>query len=75
MSLGPDPNSTAVKFPESQEEILASLFFSIHGMTHQFVDEITLKSAEEKYEVAYANWIWLAKDIYPFIRKRMGRVA
>jgi hypothetical protein len=26
----------------------------------------------EKYEVAYANWIWLAKNIYPFIRKRMG---
>lgn len=29
-------------------------------------------SFEEKYEVAYANWIWLAKNIYPFIRKRMG---
>ena len=29
-------------------------------------------SSKEKYEVAYANWIWLAKNIYPFIRKRMG---
>jgi hypothetical protein len=29
-------------------------------------------SFEEKYEVAYSNWIWLAKNIYPFIRKRMG---
>jgi len=29
-------------------------------------------SFEEKYELAYANWIWLAKNIYPFIRKRMG---
>ena len=29
-------------------------------------------SFEEKYEVAYANWIWLAKNIYPYIRKRMG---
>jgi hypothetical protein len=29
-------------------------------------------SFEEKYGVAYANWIWLAKNIYPFIRKRMG---
>ena len=29
-------------------------------------------SFEEKYEVAYANWIWLAKNIYSFIRKRMG---
>lgn len=29
-------------------------------------------SFEEKYEIAYGNWIWLAKNIYPFIRKRMG---
>lgn len=29
-------------------------------------------SVEEKYEVAYGNWIWLAKNIYPFIRKQMG---
>jgi len=29
-------------------------------------------SFEEKYEVAYGNWIWLAKNIYPFIRKEMG---
>jgi hypothetical protein len=29
-------------------------------------------SFEEKYEVTCANWIWLAKNIYPFIRKRMG---
>jgi hypothetical protein len=27
---------------------------------------------EKKYEIAYENWIWLAKNIYPFIRKRMG---
>jgi hypothetical protein len=29
-------------------------------------------SFEEKYEVAYGNWIWVAKNIYPFIRKRIG---
>ncbi len=29
-------------------------------------------SFEEKYEVAYANWIWLAKNIYPFVRDQMG---
>jgi len=29
-------------------------------------------SSEEKYEVAYGNWIWLAKSIYSFIRKQMG---
>jgi hypothetical protein len=29
-------------------------------------------SSKEKYELAYTNWIWLAKNIYPFIRKRMG---
>ena len=29
-------------------------------------------SFEEKYDVAYGNWIWLAKNIYPFIRKEMG---
>ena len=26
----------------------------------------------EKYEVAYSNWIWLAKNIYPFVQERMG---
>jgi hypothetical protein len=29
-------------------------------------------SFEEKYEVAYGNWIWLAKNIYPFVRKQIG---
>jgi hypothetical protein len=29
-------------------------------------------SFEEKYEAAYGNWIWLAKNIYPFIRGHMG---
>jgi hypothetical protein len=29
-------------------------------------------SFEEKYEVAYGNWIWLAKNIYLFLRKQMG---
>lgn len=29
-------------------------------------------SFEEKYETAYGNWIWLAKNIYPFIRNEMG---
>jgi hypothetical protein len=28
--------------------------------------------SEEKYEAAYENWIWLAKNIYGFVRKRMG---
>jgi hypothetical protein len=44
----PDIFGAAVKFPEIQEEILASFFFSIHEMTHQFMDEITLKSAAAK---------------------------
>jgi hypothetical protein len=30
---------------------------------------------EEKYEVAYSNWIWLLKNIYTFIRKEMGEDA
>jgi len=29
-------------------------------------------SFEEKYEVAYGNWIWLAKNIFLFVRKQMG---
>jgi hypothetical protein len=29
-------------------------------------------SFEQKYEIGYANWIWLAKQIYHFIRQRMG---
>jgi len=29
-------------------------------------------SFEEKYEIAYANWIWLGKNTFSFIRKRMG---
>jgi hypothetical protein len=29
-------------------------------------------SLEKKYEIAYINWIWLAKNTYSFIRKRMG---
>ncbi len=29
-------------------------------------------SFEEKYEVTYGNWIWMAKNIYPFVRKEMG---
>jgi hypothetical protein len=29
-------------------------------------------SFKEKYEVAYGNWIWLAKNIFPFVRKQMG---
>ena len=29
-------------------------------------------SSEEKYETAYGNWIWLAKNIYPFVREQMG---
>jgi len=47
-SVSPDIFGAAVKFPESQEEILASFFCSIHEMTHQFVAEITLKSAAAK---------------------------
>ena len=27
---------------------------------------------EEKYEIAYSNWIWLAENVYSFIRKQMG---
>ena len=29
-------------------------------------------SDKEKYEIAYTNWIGLAKAIYPYIRNRMG---
>ena len=29
-------------------------------------------SFEEKYEVAYGNWIWHAKNIFSFVRERMG---
>jgi hypothetical protein len=29
-------------------------------------------SFEEKYEIAYSNWIWMAKSTYSFIRKKMG---
>jgi hypothetical protein len=29
-------------------------------------------SSEERYEAAYGNWIWLAKNIYGFVRERMG---
>jgi len=29
-------------------------------------------SFEEKYEIAYSNWIWMAKSAYSFIRKQMG---
>ena len=29
-------------------------------------------SFEEKYEIAYGNWIWMAKSAYSFIRKQMG---
>jgi hypothetical protein len=34
------------------------------------IPEVT--SFKEKYEVAYANWIWLAKNTFSFIRKQMG---
>lgn len=30
-------------------------------------------SSEERYEAAYGNWIWLAKNIYGFVRERMGK--
>jgi hypothetical protein len=29
-------------------------------------------SFEEKYEIAYSNWIWLAKNAFSFIREQMG---
>lgn len=29
-------------------------------------------SFEEKYEVAYSNWIWIARNAYSFIRERLG---
>ena len=29
-------------------------------------------SFEEKYEVAYSNWIWMAKSVYRFIRNQLG---
>ncbi|MBW2341252.1 MAG: hypothetical protein JRF50_13065 [Deltaproteobacteria bacterium] len=29
-------------------------------------------SFEEKYEVAYGNWIWSVRNIFRFIRERMG---
>lgn len=32
-------------------------------------------SAEEKYETAYGNWIWLGKTNFSFIRGRMGEAG
>ena len=29
-------------------------------------------SAGEKYEIAYSNWVWLAKSTYSFIRRELG---
>jgi hypothetical protein len=29
-------------------------------------------SFEQKYEMAYGNWIWMAKSAYSLIRKKMG---
>ena len=29
-------------------------------------------SFEDKYEIAYGNWIWMAKSSYTFIRERLG---
>ena len=29
-------------------------------------------SVEEKYEIAYGNWIWMGKSNLSFIRKRLG---
>ena len=29
-------------------------------------------SFEEKYEIAYGNWIWMAKNAYSFTREEMG---
>ena len=29
-------------------------------------------SFEQKYEIAYSNWIWMAKSAYSFIRNQMG---
>ena len=29
-------------------------------------------SFEEKYEIAYSNWIWLGKNTFSFIREHMG---
>lgn len=29
-------------------------------------------SFEEKYEIAYGNWVWLGKSVYKLIRKKMG---
>jgi hypothetical protein len=29
-------------------------------------------SFEEKYEIAYGNWVWSGKSVYRFIRKELG---
>jgi len=29
-------------------------------------------SFEEKYEVAYGNWIWVVRNAYSFVRERLG---
>jgi hypothetical protein len=29
-------------------------------------------SFEEKYEIAYSNWIWMVKNAYSFIRNQLG---
>lgn len=51
------------------DEAVAELKETWRKGTKPIPDDAT---PEEKYEVAYENWIWLAKTIYPFIRKRMG---
>lgn len=32
-------------------------------------------SPEEKYEIAYGNWIWMGKSDFNFIRQHMGEVG
>ena len=68
-----------VKFDESfivpfvQEHLGDQAVSELKGIWQKGFNPIPEGSPfEEKYEVAYGNWIWLAKNIYLFVRKQMG---
>jgi len=60
-------------FPFVQEHLRDKAVSELKGIWQKGFRPIPEKASfEEKYEVAYGNWIWLAKNIYPFVRKQMG---
>jgi hypothetical protein len=70
----------SIKFDESfiypfvQEHMGDQAVGELKGIWQKGFKPIPEKASfEEKYEAAYGNWIWLAKNIYPFIRGQMGK--